>query len=92
MSTFMHKLVEELRAREQYLEEHSDNPIFDNDESGEYKRDYDKLVAELKSFNERVEKAQEKGEPFEEHFEREIEDEHNHLKVKVESWSKKFDS
>jgi predicted nucleic acid-binding Zn-ribbon protein len=88
----MHRLVEELRAREQYLEEHSEHPIFDNDESGEYKRDYDKLVAELKAFNDRVVKAQEKGESFDEHFEREIKDEHNHLKVKVESWSKKLDS
>ncbi|SDD64757.1 hypothetical protein [Kordiimonas lacus] len=92
MTTFMHRLVEELRAREQYLEEHSEHPIFDNDESGEYKRDYDKLVAELKAFNDRVVKAQEKGETFDEHFEREIKDEHNHLKVKVESWSKKLDS
>ncbi|WP_286831465.1 MULTISPECIES: hypothetical protein [Kordiimonas] len=92
MTTFMHRLVEELRAREQYLEEHSEHPIFDNDESGEYKRDYDKLVAELKAFNDRVVKAQEKGESFDEHFEREIKDEHNHLKVKVESWSKKLDS
>ena len=65
MTTFMHKLVEELRAREQYLEEHSDNPIFDNDESGEYKQEYDKLVAELKGFNDRIKKAEEKGEDFE---------------------------
>ncbi|MFC4347639.1 hypothetical protein ACFO5Q_07245 [Kordiimonas lipolytica] len=92
MTGFMHKLAEELRAREQYLEEHSEHPIFDNDENGAYKQEYDKLVSELKAFSDRIEQAQEKGEDFDEKFEREIKDEHNHLKVKVESWSKKIDS
>lgn len=92
MTSFMHKLVEELRTREQYLEEHSANPIFDNDESGEFRREYDKLMAELKDFNARVRAAKERGEDFDKHFEKEIQDEHHEFKVKVESWSRKLKS
>lgn len=92
MTSFLHKLVEELRTREQYLEDHSAHPVFDADESGAFKKEYDKLKAELESFNERVQKASEAGDDFEDHFEREIKDEHQQLSVKIDTWSKKLEA
>lgn len=92
MTSFLHKLVEELRTREQYLEDHSAHPVFDTDESGAFKQEYDKLKAELDSFNQRVQKASDAGDDFDEHFEREIKGEHQLLSVKIDTWSKKLDA
>jgi hypothetical protein len=89
MSNFLHKLVEELRTREQYLEDHSTHPVFDTDEGDTFRREYDKLKAELDCFNERVQKARDADEDYDEHFEREIKDQHRHLSLKIDTWSKK---
>lgn len=90
MTSFLHKLVEELRTREQYLEDHSAHPVFDTDEGSSFKQEYDKLKAELDDFNARLRKAREAGVEFDEHFEREITGEHQQLSLKIDSWSKKL--
>jgi len=87
MTTFMHKLAEGLRTREQYLEEHSDHPIFETEEGDLFKRDYDKLIAEIKEFSTRVDQLVAEGKDFDEHFEREISDENQNLFLKIDQWA-----
>jgi len=88
MTRFMHKLAEGLRTREQYLEEHSDHPIFETDEGSVHKREYDDLVSELKDFSARVEKLTATGKNYDEHFEHEINHELESLSVKIDAWKK----
>ncbi|MFC7049818.1 hypothetical protein [Emcibacter nanhaiensis] len=87
MSTFLHKLAEGLRAREKFLEDHSEHPVFDTEEGGKFKAEYEDLMAELKKFSGKVEKLAGEGKDYDEHFEREIEDEHKHLSVKIDAWA-----
>lgn len=88
MSKFMHKLVEALRTREQYLEDHSTHPLFEREEGRAVKRDYDVLVSELKAFSDLVGKFAGTGEDYDEHFERKISDEHKHLSIKIDAWAR----
>ncbi len=88
MSDFMHRLVEALRTREQYLEDHSEHPVFESEEGSNFKRDYDVLVSELKAFSDLVGKFNETGEDYDEHFERKIGDVHEQLSVKIDAWAK----
>lgn len=90
MSKFMHKLAEALRAREQYLEDHSAHPVFESEKESNFKRDYDILVSELKTFSDLVTKFSGTGEDYDEHFERKINDEHKQLSVKIDAWVKTF--
>ena len=91
MTLFLHKLAEALRSREQYLEDHSTHPAFEVDTKGDYRQDYDDLVAELKDFSSRIDDFKAAGENYDEHFEREISNEHQQLMVKVDSWAKKIE-
>lgn len=91
MTRFLHKLAEALRAREQYLEDHSTHPAFEIGTEGNYKRDYDNLVTELKDFSSRISDLKAKGEDFDEHFEREISNEHQKLMVKIDTWAKNLE-
>jgi hypothetical protein len=88
MSEFMHKLAEALRVREQYLEDHSEHPVFESESGGGFKRSYDLLVSEIKAFSDLIEKFAATGEEFDEHFERKINDENEQLSVKIDAWSK----
>lgn len=90
MTNFLHKLAEGLRAREQYLEDHTDHPVFEADRGSEFKDQYDALVAEVKTFTERLEELAAAGKDYDEHFERKISDEHHNLSVKIDSWVKNF--
>ena len=89
MSQFIHRLAEGLRTREQFLEDHSEHPVFEADGGQDIKSEYNALVSDLKAFSERVSVLEKKGEGFDEHFEREISDELEHLSVKIDTWSKK---
>ncbi len=91
MSKFMHKLVEALRTREQYLEDHSAHPVFESEEGSDFKREYDILVAELKAFSDLVGKFADTGKDFDEHFERKINGEHEQLSIKIDAWAKTLD-
>ncbi len=91
MTSFMHKLAEGLRTREQYLEEHSEHPIFETEEGDIFKEQYDGLVAELKEFSNRIGDLAKSGEDFDEHFEREISDSNEHLSIKIDAWAKNLD-
>lgn len=91
MSKFMHKLVEGLRTREKFLEDHSAHPVFEAEEGQDLKSEYNQLVADLKAFSERVETLQKEGRDFDEHFEREVNAELEHLSVKIDSWSKNIE-
>ncbi len=88
MTSFLHKLAEGLRAREQYLEDHTDHPVFEADRGEDFKDAYDDLLAEVKEFSRRVRDLAEAGEDYDEHFERKISDEHHKLSVKIDSWVK----
>ncbi|VAW01989.1 hypothetical protein MNBD_ALPHA01-1821 [hydrothermal vent metagenome] len=91
MTSFMHKLAEGLRTREQYLEEHSEHPIFETEEGDIFKEQYDDLVTELKEFSNRVGDLAAAGEDFDERFEREISDSNEHLSIKIDAWAKNLD-
>jgi len=88
MTEFMHKLAEGLRAREQYLEDHSEHPVFQTEEGDIYKKRYDKLVAEWKEFTGRIDKLAAAGEDYDEHFEQNIQDEQRKLSLKIDAWAK----
>ena len=88
MSEFLHKLAEGLRTKEKMMEDHAAVSAFDAPEASKFKLEHDKLVDELKSFREKVDKALESGKDFDEHFERKIGDEHENLFVKIDTWQK----
>lgn len=91
MTSFMHKLAESLRTREQYLEDHSSHPVFDAEKVSHFKSDYDELVTKVKEFSSRLDKLAASGEDYDEHFERKISDEHERLSVKIDAWAKKIE-
>ena len=90
MSKFMHNLAEALRGREKLLEDHSTHPVLETEAGKPLKAEYDELLSEIKAFSEKLEKAQEKGKDIDEHFEREIGDDHNRISVKIDAWAKKL--
>jgi len=91
MTEFLHKLAEGLRSREQMMEDHSDHTAFDHPEDGDaLKREYQSLMSEIRGFREKIEKAQKAKEDFDEHFEREINEDNMKLHVKLEAWKKSF--
>lgn len=91
MTSFMHKLAEGLRAREQYLEDHSEHPAFEVEEGDSFKSQYDDLVTECKDFSDRVGKLATAGENYDEHFERKISDEDQKLSIKIDVWKKNIE-
>ncbi|NOZ65949.1 MAG: hypothetical protein GXP00_05550 [Alphaproteobacteria bacterium] len=91
MSNFMHKLAEGLRAREQYLEDHSAHPVFENKDENAFALKYEALKDELKAFSDLVKKLADRGEAFDETFERKIESEHEQLSVRIEAWVKELE-
>ena len=90
MTSFLHKLAEGLRAREQYLEDHTRQPAFEADRGSDLKDDYENLIAEVKDFTDRLDRLAAEGKDYDEHFERKINDEHHNLSVKIDSWVKNF--
>lgn len=88
MTSFLHRLAEGLRTREQYLEEHSEHPIFEKEDGDKFKREYDDLVNELRDFSSRIKSLTEKGEDYDEHFERKISNENEQISIKIDSWAK----
>jgi len=90
MSEFLHKLAEGLRAREKMMEDHSIVSAFDAPNVAEFKDQHAKLVEELKSFREKIDRAQASGKDFDEHFEKEIGDANENLSVRIDSWQRSF--
>jgi len=88
MSEFLHKLAEGLRSREKMMEDHAATNAFDQPEGERFKQEYDALMAEIKDFQERIEKAKVAKKDFDEHFEREINENNQMLSVKIDSWQK----
>ena len=88
MSEFLHKLAEGLRSREKMMEDHAEHSVFDQPEGDKYQQEYNALMAEIKEFSDKIEKARKAKEDFDEHFEREIEENHQKLSVKVDTWQK----
>ena len=87
MSEFLHKLAEGLRTREKMMEDHAASSVFDHpQEGGRFKQEYDALMSELQDFRERIEKAKIAKKDFDEHFEREIDENNQKLSVKIDSW------
>ncbi len=90
MISFMHKLAEGLRSREQYLEDHSVHPIFDGEDGDSIKEEYLNLLSDLKEFSERVDQLTAVGKEYDEHFIRNIKNEHEKLSVRIDAWAKKI--
>lgn len=88
--SFLSKLAEGLRSREKSLEDHNDHPTFEADHNDVLKSEFDTLRDEVKAFREKVEKAQNSGEDYDEHFEKKIEDEHQKLSIKIDAWGEKL--
>ncbi|TNE65865.1 MAG: hypothetical protein EP335_04695 [Alphaproteobacteria bacterium] len=88
MSEFLHRLAEELRVREQYLEDHSSHPAFADDPESHAAREYDRLVAELKAFVAEVDKAREAGKDFAKHFEKDLKEKGRLIQLRIDSWAK----
>ena len=90
MSKYLHKLAEALRGREKLLEDHSAHPAFDTEEGADLKDEYQSLLEEVGAFSSKLEAARTKGSDYDEHFEREIGDEHEKIAVKIDAWAKKL--
>lgn len=90
MSEFLHKLAEGLRSREKMMEDHSIVSAFDAPDAEKFKLEHAKLVDELKSFREKIDRAQASGKDFDEHFEREIGNANENLFVRIDSWHRSF--
>jgi hypothetical protein len=88
MSEFLHKLAEGLRSREKMLEDHAENSAFDLPGGNRFKQEYDALLAEIKDFRTQIEKAKSSEKDYDEHFEREINENDQRLSVKIDSWRK----
>ncbi len=91
MTSFMHKLAEGLRSREQYLEDHSVHPIFNGEDGDSIKEEYLNLLSELKDFSERVDRLTAIGKEYDEHFIRNIKNEHENLSIRIDAWAKKIE-
>ena len=88
MTEFLHTLAQELRSREQYLEDHNDHPVFDNDTGERLRRDFEALVARVKDFARVVEEAHMRGDDIDLHFKEKIADESQKIKVEISTWRK----
>ncbi|MCJ9428788.1 hypothetical protein [Kordiimonas marina] len=87
MSEFLHRLAEELRVREKFMEDHSTTPAFQ--QGGQESRlEFDRLLNDLKAFVEQVTKARDSGKDFDVHFEREIKERAEKMQMRIEAWSK----
>ena len=90
MSKFLHKLAEGLRSREKLLEDHSEHSAFEGDNGVTLRAEYEELLDEVRAFSARIEQAEADGREVDEHFEREIGDEHNRISVKIDAWASKL--
>lgn len=91
MGTFLHNLMEGLRGREKFLEDKvKDMPVAETSDDA-FVTEYKTLQSELDAFKNRLAELQEKGEDYDEHFERKIKDDHRELEVKIDSWAKSWD-
>jgi len=92
MSEFLHKLAEGLRSREKMLEDHAETSAFDRPGGDKYQQEYNSLMAEIKEFQKKIDKAQQAKEDFDEHFEREINENNQKLSIKIDAWQKSVSS
>jgi len=87
MSDFMHRLAEELRVREKFLEDHSSTPAF-ADSDDDKRLEYDRLINDLRAFMDQITEARDSGKDFDVHFERELKDKAEKMQVRIDAWSK----
>lgn len=87
MSDFLHRLAGDLRAREKFLEDHNDHPVFDSTEGNTLRADYEDLLDRVKALAGRVETARSKGEPYDESLRETLHDAERTLTVEIEAWS-----
>lgn len=92
MGSFLHNLMEGLRGREQFLEDKAEKLSAEAKGDDAYMAEYVALQQDLDAFKKRVTDLQDKGEDFDEHFERKIEDDHRQLEVKINTWAKSWDN
>lgn len=89
MGEFLHRLAEELRTREQYLEDHNDHPVFDRKDH-DFRAEYEQLLHRLRSFTKKLEHETAKEGDMDLSFADEIEAEGKKLTVQVEAWRQTF--
>ena len=90
MGDFFHRLAQEWRAREQYLEDHNEHPLFDTPKGCDFRIEYDDLMVRLNEFVRKVEDAAGSKEPFDLTFKETIEDENRTFAVELEAWQHTF--
>lgn len=90
MGTFLHNLMEGLRGREKFLEDKLERAPATAKDDDTYMTEYKTLQKDLDEFKKRVSDLQEKGEDYDEHFERKIKDDHRQLEVKIDTWAKSW--
>lgn len=90
MGTFLHRLMEGLRGREQFMEGKDASMPTAIRESDTYMKEYKALQSDLEAFREKVAGLQEKGGDYDEHFERKIEDDHRALEVRIDTWARSW--
>ncbi|WP_374763891.1 hypothetical protein [Yunchengibacter salinarum] len=86
MSDFLHRLAQELRGREQHLEDHNTHPAFEPDRQENLRQQYENLLQELQQLSSRIEAALKEGGQVDEHFEKEIAERGHSLKVEVDAF------
>lgn len=91
MGTFLHNLMEGLRGREQFLEDKL-SALEEAKADEQYVQEYRDLQKDLGTFKKRVADLQAEGKDFDEHFERKIKDDHRELEVRIDTWSKTWDT
>ncbi|MBO6503647.1 MAG: hypothetical protein JJ850_13410 [Kordiimonadaceae bacterium] len=91
MATFLHNLMEGLRGREQFLEDKL-SALEEAKADEQYVQEYRDLQNDLGNFKKRVADLQAEGKDFDEHFERKIKDDHRELEVRIDTWSKTWDT
>ncbi len=91
MGNFLHNLMEGLRGREQFLENRVNDLPSNAKDNDAYMKEYKALQSDLDDFKKRVAELQDKGEDYDEHFERKIEDDHRQLEVKIDTWARSWE-
>ena len=91
MSKFLHTLAEELRAREKFLEDHNDHPVFVTEDGETLRQEFEALLARIQDFGHVVDGALKRGDDIDLDFRDSIADHGRKLEVEIHAWRKKFD-
>lgn len=90
MGEFLHALAQELRTREQFLEDHNQHPSFELTDHDGWRRDFTALVARIKEFARVIEEVEQQGQDIDLSMREELENENKRISVQVDFWKKRL--